>query len=203
MIHLKYYKRAKIMKIYSLLNPEKEYLKGKKAFIFDMDGTLIDSMKYWRLTAGDDMSKYASHIDYMFEKYNTVIEPKSNALKFLTLLHENAVPVAIASDTPRQLAEGFFKRHKDFDSVLDCYVGSDDVGTYKHLSSEIFLLAAQKLGVPPEECVVFEDNLTSVYSAVNAGMSVVGVFDGENAINEEKIRKVCVDYIFDLGEMLK
>ncbi|MBE6693026.1 MAG: HAD family hydrolase [Ruminococcaceae bacterium] len=202
MIQLKYYKRAKMMKIYSLLNPEKEYLKGKKAFIFDMDGTLIDSMRYWRLTAGDDMSKYPTHIDYMFEKYNAVIEPKSNALKLLGVLHENGVPVAIASDTPRQLAEGFFKRF-DFDSVIDCYVGSDDVGTYKHLSSEIFLLAAKKLGVSPEECVVFEDNLTSVYSAVNAGMAVVGIFDGENAINEEKIRKVCVDYIYDLGEMLK
>ncbi len=190
-----------MMKIYSLLNPEKEYLKGKKAFIFDMDGTLIDSMRYWRLTAGDDMSKYASHRDYMFEKYNTCIEPKSNALKLLTVLHEHGVPVGIASDTPRQLAEGFFKRF-DFDSVLDCYVGSDDVGTYKHLSSEIFLLTAKKLGVSPEECVVFEDNLTSVYSAVNAGMAVVGVFDGENAINEDKIRKVCVDYIYDLGEML-
>ncbi len=190
------------MTIYSLLNPEKVYLKGKKAFIFDMDGTLIDSMMYWRDTAGDDVSKYPSFIDYMFEKYNEAIQPKPFSLEFLSILHSNKIPVGIASDTPRALAEGFFKRF-DFDSVIDCYVGSDDVGTYKHLSSEIFLLAAKKLGVEPKDCVVFEDNLTSVESAVNAGMAVVGVFDRENAINEDKIRAICVDYIYDLSEMMK
>ena len=190
------------MTIYSLLNPEKEYLKGKKAFIFDMDGTLIDSMMFWRNSVGDDVSKYPSFPEYMLEKYNNVILPKNNALEFLKLLHDNNIPVGIASDTPRILSEGFFKRF-DFDSVIDCYVGSDDVGTYKHLSSEIFLLAAKKLGVEPKDCIVFEDNLTSVESAVNAGMDVIGVFDNENAINEDKIRAICVDYIYDLGEMMR
>lgn len=190
------------MGIYDFLNPSKGYLNNKKAFIFDMDGTLIDSMAYWRMTAGEDISKYPSQIEYLFEKYNTVIEPKNNAVAFLKLLKENCIPVCIASDTPKRLAAGFFKRH-DFDSFIDFYIGSDDVGVYKHFSSEIFIQAAKRLGVKPEECVVFEDNLTSVLSAVNAGMSVVGVYDKENAHNEKKIREVCVDYIYDLGEMMK
>ena len=190
------------MAIYNQLNPEKEYLKGKKAFIFDMDGTLIDSMRYWRNTAGDFTEKYATHIDYMFEKYNEVIAPKENATEFLELLRGLGIPVAIASDTPRILAEGFFKRY-DFDSLIDYYVGSDDVGTYKHLSSDIFLLAAEKLGVKPEECIVFEDNLTSVYSAVNAGIDVVGIYDLQNDENKQKIKDVCVDYIYNFSEMMK
>ncbi len=190
------------MDLYSVLNPKKEYLKGKKAIIFDMDGTLIDSMKYWRLTAGEDISKYPSQIEYLFEKYNTVIEPKETAIEFLTFLKDNKVPVAIASDTPKKLAQGFIDRF-DFDSYIDYYVGSDDVGVYKHFSSEIFLLAAKKLGVSPSECVVFEDNKTSVLSAINAGMDVVGVFDEENAHNEEFIRSVCVDYIYNMAEMME
>ncbi|MBR5278531.1 MAG: HAD family hydrolase [Clostridia bacterium] len=190
------------MDLYSIFNPKKEYLRGKKAVIFDMDGTLIDSMTYWRLTAGEDISKYPSQIEYLFEKYNTVIEPKENAVEFLQVLKSNKIPVAIASDTPKKLAQGFLVRY-DFEGLIDVYVGSDDVGVYKHFSSEIFILAAKKLGVEPQDCIVFEDNYTSVLSAVNAGMDVVGVFDKENAHNEEKIRKVCVDYIYNMGEMMK
>ena len=38
---------------------------------------------------------------------------------------------------------------------------------------EIYLLAAQKLGVPPEECLVLEDSSNGVQAAVAAGMNVI------------------------------
>ena len=40
---------------------------------------------------------------------------------------------------------------------------------------EIFLLTAQKLGVAPEECMVFEDAEAGVEAALAAGMKCVGV----------------------------
>ena len=138
----------------------------------------------------------------LFEKYNTTIVPKPNAMEFLKYLHENKVPVCLATDTPRKLSEGFFKRF-DFDSLIDAYVDSDDIGMYKSQTCEIYLRAAELLGVKPEECVVFEDNKSSVYSALRAGMDVVAVFDEQNAENESELRKVCVDYIYDMKEMMK
>ncbi len=40
---------------------------------------------------------------------------------------------------------------------------------------EVFLRAAEALGVPPAECVVFEDSHTGVQAGIAAGMRVVGV----------------------------
>ena len=40
---------------------------------------------------------------------------------------------------------------------------------------EIFLTAAQKLGVAPEDCLVFEDTRSGVTAARAAGMQVIGL----------------------------
>ncbi len=191
------------MTLNELLTPEKEYLKGKKALIFDMDGTLIDSMMYWRREADEDISEHSSFIQYIYEKYNTVIEPKEHAVEFLKLLHDNGIPFCIASDTPRRLSEGFFKRHPYFDDLIEFYADCEDVQIYKHESPKIYEYSAERLGFKKEECLVFEDNMTSVLSAANAGFDVVGVYDLQNASNEEIIRNACVDYIQDFSEMFK
>ena len=40
---------------------------------------------------------------------------------------------------------------------------------------DIFLLAAKRLGIEPEECLVFEDAPSGTEAAIAAGMSVVVV----------------------------
>lgn len=40
---------------------------------------------------------------------------------------------------------------------------------------DVFLIAARKLGVPPERCVVFEDAPAGIRAAKSAGMAAVGV----------------------------
>jgi beta-phosphoglucomutase len=57
-----------------------------------------------------------------------------------------------------------------FDAIVD---GTMIVNTKP--DPEIFLLAARKLGVPPSECVVFEDAEAGVEAALAAGMKCVGV----------------------------
>jgi beta-phosphoglucomutase len=48
---------------------------------------------------------------------------------------------------------------------------------------EVFLLAAEKLGVTPEECVVIEDAQAGIEAAIVAGMKAVGVGTAASCVN--------------------
>ena len=57
---------------------------------------------------------------------------------------------------------------------FDAVITGDDV-TRKKPDPQIYLLAAERLGLPPERCVVFEDAPVGVESAKAAGMSCVAI----------------------------
>jgi beta-phosphoglucomutase len=57
-----------------------------------------------------------------------------------------------------------------FDAVVD-----GTMITHSKPHPEIFLLAAEKLNLPPHECLVFEDAESGVEAALAAGMKCVGV----------------------------
>lgn len=48
---------------------------------------------------------------------------------------------------------------------------------------EVFLLAAEKLGVNPEECVVIEDAQAGIDAAISAGMIAVGIGTTASCVN--------------------
>ena len=65
-------------------------------------------------------------------------------------------------------------RALDLEGSLDVVLTRGDVQQPKP-DPEIYLLAAQKLGVSPGECLVLEDSPTGVRAGVAAGMNVVAV----------------------------
>ena len=58
--------------------------------------------------------------------------------------------------------------------LLDVVLAREDVQRPKP-DPEIYLLAAAKLDVPPEECLVLEDSSTGVRAGVAAGMNVIAL----------------------------
>jgi beta-phosphoglucomutase len=71
--------------------------------------------------------------------------------------------------------------------------------THSKPDPEIFLLAAKKLNIQPQHCVVFEDAEAGVEAALAAGMKCVGVGSHEQLGKANFI--VAKTAEFDLGKI--
>lgn len=101
------------------------------------------------------------------------VQPLPGAREWLETLRVAGIPCAVGSSTPRA----------NLDCVMDALglreffraiVAAEDVARGKP-HPEVFLRAAERLGMPPSRCVVFEDAQVGLQAARAAGMKVVGV----------------------------
>ncbi len=101
------------------------------------------------------------------------IRPFPGVLKLITALKERGFKIAIASSAPTEnirLITQSFKIHNCFDAIVsgwEAAKGKPD--------PQIFLLAAQKLGVEVDDCIVIEDAIVGVAACQRAGMCCIAV----------------------------
>ena len=189
---------------------------SRKAFIFDLDGVIVDTAKYhylaWKELANqlgfnftmaqnerlkgvsrvrsleilldigqvhleeDEKSKYLKekneqYLQYIAKMDHTEILPGIDDV--LHYLKHNKVPFSLgsASKNARLILETL-----DLIDLFDAIVDGNDVSTAKP-DPEVFLIAAEKLGAKPEDCVVIEDAQAGIEAANKAGMTSVGIGD--------------------------
>lgn len=99
--------------------------------------------------------------------------PLPGAMELIRGLKELGFKLAIASSTPR-INIAFAIEQLSMGDLFDDFVGAEDVKRGKP-DPEVFLTAAQKVGVPPEKCVVFEDAVAGVIAAKRGGMKCIAV----------------------------
>lgn len=120
---------------------------------------------------------------------------KKGAVEILRRCRTLGIKTAVASSSPLRQIENNLKNvgmEKDFDAL----VSGDEVERGKP-APDIFLLAAKRIGVPPEECVVFEDSPHGIEGALRAGMKAVMIPDLLPPWEEHKRR---IDVYHDLQE---
>jgi len=183
-----------------------------KAFIFDLDGTLIDSEiaaaqaaqivfrqknisidleqavdlvygRSWPDICTEITRRFPSvfdspeqidkllHEKFVILKNNGDMKIK-NSIELLKQLSHN-YPVCIVSGSPGKDVEAAITL-MGIESDLVFYLGCEDY-THGKPDPAGFLLAAEKLHLPPNQCLVFEDSAAGIKAAKRAGMYCVAL----------------------------
>jgi beta-phosphoglucomutase family hydrolase len=180
-----------------------------RAYIFDCDGTIVDSMplhyRAWKAALAEWNCEFPEDLFYSWggkpvreiiaelnqmHGLNMPIDSLATRKEALYLAqipslraipevveHIHAqfgrIPFAVASGSRRDSVAGSLTAVGllgKFDVIVSA-------GDYKHAkpAPDCFLLAAERLGVAPENCLVFEDTLLGIQAATAAGMASVMV----------------------------
>ena len=205
----------------------------KKAFIFDLDGVIVDTAKYhylaWKKIATELgiefthehnellkgvsrvrsldiilglgeveasqaqkdqwlIQKNEDYLSYLVDMDQSEILP--GVMMVLEFLKTNHQPIALgsASKNARPILE-----KTGILSYFDAIVDGNDVSNAKP-DPEVFLQAAQKLGISNENSIVFEDSVAGIQAANIASMTSIGIGEA-NILNEAKFNFQDFTYI--------
>ena len=184
---------------------------GIVAFIFDMDGVLVDSEPVITKAAMLALAEFgvkASEGDFhpftgmgedrfiggVAQKHGVTYHPEMKRRTYeiyleivnaeigtypgipamLSSLRERGFMTAVASSADAVKVRANLPAAGIDPSLFDVLCSGEDVARKKP-DPDIFLLAASRLGVPPQGCVVVEDAVSGIQAARAAGMRCVAV----------------------------
>lgn len=213
-------------------------LKDYQGFIFDLDGTLLESMDLWskiykQVFTDEGMSmprNYLLNINHMSlhdsavytvkntslpltekeitDKWSRLakwqyahnVELKEGAAELLEKLNNAGGLIGIATANPKGIFEQCLRRNR-IDKYFLSSTSVDEVTRGKG-EPDIYFAAARKLGLHPEDCVVFEDSHMGIQGAKKGGFATVGVYDRQSAQYAKEMQKICDIYVRSLTELL-
>ncbi|MBQ9980762.1 MAG: HAD family phosphatase [Oscillospiraceae bacterium] len=125
---------------------------------------------------------------------------KPHAEEYLRLLHGKGHRLGIITACMPELLETVLKNRGIYD-LFEIIVYTNELG-YEKRRPEPYLFAAEKAGVEIFDCVMFEDSPVAAAGAVEAGMKVVGVYDGYYAPRRAEMESICHKYIESFSELM-
>ena len=207
-----------------------------EAAIFDLDGTLLNSMHVWEQKDIEilqkrglrDMADYVVEIcarsfeeaaqytielfglpetiDDIIKEWNVMaayeyaynVKIQSYAMDYLLQLKSRGIKLAVATGLPKELFIPCLKNNSVL-HLFDVLCSTDEVRHGKECP-DVFELAAKRLRVVPERCIVFDDVLPAIKSAKMANMIACGIYDKYSAHNQTEIEEIADSYIFNFKE---
>lgn len=156
-----------------------------------------------RMLFGDDLPEeklnlYLEEVDSNYQKILREAEevrPIAGVHDFLDQITRNGYRLALATSAPVLNIELGLQR-LNLENRFESIVGKVDV-THGKPHPEVYLTTLERLGLPPECCIVFEDSRAGIQSAINAGIKVVGIASGHSKeeLLEEGVSMAVDDFV--------
>lgn len=116
---------------------------------------------------------YQRIIDFVASGITNSGSAKAGLPALLDVIAATQLKMAVATNSPQLLLDTTLARL----NIAHYFTACCHVDLVKHgkPAPDIYLLAAEKLGVAPQHCLVFEDSFAGVTAAKAAGMTVVAI----------------------------
>lgn len=152
---------------------------------------------------GVDVDEYVRRVYALsFQIQDTRLPEKKGLHEILDFFRENGVKMCVASSTERSRVEKNMIKSGILE-YFDNLTTGDEVSKGKP-DPEIFLKAAEKMGLDPEECYVFEDSYNGVRAGHAAGCCTVMIPDKVGPDEEiSSLCDMCCEDLLKAVEMIK
>lgn len=210
-----------------------------KGAIFDLDGTLLDSMGVWEqidihflgkrgLTATPDYIQAVTPMGFrqaaeytisrfglkesvseiitewsqmVQDAYAHEIGLKPHTEEYLHQLADRGIKLGVATALTPDLYEPVLKNNGVY-GLFSAFSNLLEVENGKGFP-DIYLLAANRLGICPPDCMVFEDISAGIQGAKAGGFQTCGVYDRYSEYEWNKIQSLSDSSVTDFRELLK
>ena len=140
-----------------------------------------------------DVEEFMDHCYALYrDRIACDLPEKPGVREILEYLKETGTKIAIASGSPASVIRSNLTRSGVL-AYFDAIVGGNEVADGKP-APDIFLKAAKKIGLAPEDCYVFEDGRNGLLGAKAAGCSPVMIVDLTKP--DKELKEICTA-IFD------
>jgi HAD superfamily hydrolase (TIGR01509 family) len=118
----------------------------------------------------DKLRTYAIYLDLIRGR----LEPLPGAVQFVADCRRRGLKTAVATSADRVKLDGNLREIGIPPDRFDAIVTGDDVQRKKP-DPQIFLLAAERIGVDPHNCLVVEDAVNGIRAGKSAGARCLGI----------------------------
>ncbi|RBQ05374.1 HAD family hydrolase [Pedobacter miscanthi] len=144
--------------------------------------TIIDRYKI-----DEDLDSFIDRREKItFDGFRTTdIRLMPHALEFVQFAYEKGLTLAVVTASPKMDVEAVFERN-GLAKYFSLFITRTDVSKSKP-DPESYNLCVERLGMQKDECIVFEDTLNGVKSAMAAGITCYAIQNNVRAHQKLKI----------------